>query len=501
MLNPMRRRDFLRVAGRTAGLVGGAALLAGTGLAGCDDGSGGTEFETILDHPARDCPIDTVVVLMMENRSFDHYLGWLGSDEQYIEAGRRRYGRRFTVSGRTDLSYVDAQGVSFDTYPLVGASDEPNPWRGCNHRIPGHGWFSGRVQLDDGFLALGSGNDLFALGYYDADDLPVHAQLAKRFTTCDRYYASLLAGTFPNRQYMHAASSNGERFDPGPLRTGIYPQPTIWDKFAAAQVEAGFYYAGFPGLMLFGERMASRIRPIDQYFEDCQSGSLPSYTFIEPSFGGELRTDDHPRGDVNIGQRFILECFGAFAQSPQWKRGLFILNYDEWGGFFDHVQPPVVPDIRQSPIQAENFGQLGFRVPAVLASPFARRGYVDHRVYDHTSILRFLEWRFLGAPADGPGPKSKRASRDEWWITTRDQFAAQHRPQPAAVARAGRPRDRPRHGAPPADRRSARRTRRSARSSVSRRRRPRRSWRRTTTRSSSAPSSRSRSAPASRSRR
>ena len=126
---------------------------------------------------------------------------------------------------------------------------------------------------------------------------------------------------------------------------------------------------------------------------------------------------------MNIGQRFILECFGAFAQSPQWKRGLFILNYDEWGGFFDHVQPPVVPDVRQSPIQAENFGQLGFRVPAVLASPFARRGYVDHRVYDHTSILRFLEWRFLGAPADGPGPKSKRASRDEWWITTRDQFA------------------------------------------------------------------------------
>src|SRR5262249_45757060 len=100
---------------------------------------------------------------------------------------------------------------------------------------------------------------------------------------------------------------------------------------------------------------------------------------------------------------------------------LFVLVYDEWGGFFEHVQPPVVPDVRASPILAENFGQLGFRVPAVLASPFARRGFVDHRVYDHTSILRFLEWRFLGAPADGPGPKSGKTG--DWFLTTRDRYA------------------------------------------------------------------------------
>jgi phospholipase C len=420
MLNPMRRRDFLRA----AGVVGGAALLAGTGLVGCDDDGGGTDFESILDQPARECPIDTVVVLMMENRSFDHYLGWLSSDEQYLDAGRRRYGHDFKVSAKNDVAYPDRLGEPVETYRLVGAPSQPNPWRGCHHPNPGHGWFAGRAQLNGGFLAPGSGNDEYALGYYAAEDLAVHAQLARRFTVCDRYFASLLGGTFPNRQYMHAASSNGNRFDPGPLRIGIYPQPTIWDKLAAAQVETGFYYAGFPGLMLFGERMESYIRPIDRYFEDCQAGTLPSYTFIEPSFGGGLRTDDHPRGDVNVGQRFILECFGAFAQSSQWKRGLFILNYDEWGGFFDHAQPPVVPDIRQSPIQADNFGQLGFRVPAVLASPFARRGFVDHRIYDHSSVLRFLEWRFLGAPSDGPGPKSaSRSAKHEWWITTRDHFA------------------------------------------------------------------------------
>jgi phospholipase C len=418
----MRRRDFLRAAGRTAGVVGGAALLGGSALLGSEGDAFAAETGTILDHSARECPIDTVVVLMMENRSFDHYLGWLGDDEHYLEAGKKRYGRSFKVAARTDVAYPDHEGNPVETYRLVGAPTQTNPWRGCGHPNPGHGWFAGRAELVNGFLAPRSGNDVYALGYYSADDLAVHAQLARRFTVCDRYFASLLAGTFPNRQYMHSATSNGDRFDPGPLRTGIYPQATIWDKFAAAQVDAAFYYAGFPGLMLFGERMASYVRPIDRYFEDCAAGTLPSYVFLEPSFGGGLRTDDHPRGDVNIGQRFILECFGAFAQSRQWKRGLFVLTYDEWGGFYDHVVPPVVPDVRASPILADNYGQTGFRVPAVLASPFARRGFVDHRVYDHTSILRFLEWRFLGAPADGPGPKSPR-HRPDWFLTRRDRFA------------------------------------------------------------------------------
>ena len=412
------RRDFLRA----AGALGGAALLDPKALLGDDKARRASGSGSVLDRPARNCPIDTVVVLMMENRSFDHYLGWLGDDEPYLEAGRRRYGHGFKISARNDVTYPDRLGNPVETYRLVGAPTQTNPWRGCGHPNPGHGWFAGRAELNDGFLAPGSGNDVYALGYYGAEDLAVHAQLARRFTVCDRYFASLLAGTFPNRQYMHSATSNGEKFDPGPLRVGIYPQPTIWDKLAAAQVDTGFYYAGFPGLMLFGERMESYIRPIDRYFEDCLAGTLPSFVFIEPSFGGGLRTDDHPRGDVNIGQRFVLECFGAFAQSKQWKRGLFVLTYDEWGGFFDHVAPPVVPDVRASPIQAENFGQTGFRVPAVLASPYARRGFVDHRVYDHTSILRFLEWRFLGAPADGPGPKSGRA-RHDWFLTRRDRYA------------------------------------------------------------------------------
>ncbi len=97
---------------------------------------------------------------------------------------------------------------------------------------------------------------------------------------------------------------------------------------------------------------------------------------------------------------------------------MFVLVYDEWGGFFDHVHPPVVPDARASSDDGNNFSQLGFRVPSLLASPYARPGYVDHNLYDHASILRFLEWRFLGAPAQGPGKKG-----DRWFLTKRDRYA------------------------------------------------------------------------------
>ena len=126
----------------------------------------------------------------------------------------------------------------------------------------------------------------------------------------------------------------------------------------------------------------------------------------------------HPHGTIELALRFVDAVFGAFIRSPQWHRGVFVLVYDEWGGFFDHVHPPVVPDARSSVDDLENFGQTGFRVPSIVASPYARRGYVDHNLYDHASIIRFLEWRFLGAPAQGPGRRG-----DHWFLTRRDRFA------------------------------------------------------------------------------
>jgi phospholipase C len=183
-------------------------------------------------------------------------------------------------------------------------------------------------------------------------------------------------------------------------------------------VSAGYYYTDLPVLALWGSRLNNFQRPIDQYFADAQQGNLPKVTFVDPAFLSGNRTDDHPLADIRAGQRYMRDVFTAFARSKHWRRGAFVLMYDEWGGFYDHVKPPVLPDDRANPVDDEDFGQAGFRVPAVIASPYAQRGFVDHTLYDHTSVLRFLEWRFLGAPARGPGKDGQT-----WFLTARDRNA------------------------------------------------------------------------------
>ncbi|MGH8986313.1 MAG: alkaline phosphatase family protein [Acidimicrobiia bacterium] len=106
---------------------------------------------------AKGSPIDTVVVVMMENRSFDHYFGWLADDEHYLARGKRRYGRKFRVNGKTSQEFPTPDGTLVETAPWLTDSGDPNPYRGCGHPDPGHGWESGRAQRDGGFLAPGSG--------------------------------------------------------------------------------------------------------------------------------------------------------------------------------------------------------------------------------------------------------------------------------------------------------------------------------------------------------
>jgi phospholipase C len=413
------RRALLRNGLHLAGgaLIGGALGVpapfnVGRSAAVTGDGR-------ILDQPAAEAPIDTIVVLMMENRSVDHHLGWLGTDPTFTEEGRRRYGHRFRFDGDNTQRFRGPDGTRVDTWYLPGRPGEVNPYRRCDHPDPGHGWESGRVQRDRGFLADGSGNDEFALGYYAADDVSVYADLARRFTSFDRYHCSLLASTYPNRAYLHSAQSAGYKDNSLPTATAGYPSTTIWDRLLAAGVPAAYYFADLPVTALWGPRLAPHTRPLAEYFAGAAAGTLPRVVFLDPAFTTDYRTDDHPGGaDTRTAQKFVADCFWAFAQSPHWERGAFIVTYDEWGGFFDHVPPPILPDDRVSSDDLENFGQAGFRVPALLASPFARRGFVDHTLYDHTSILRFIEWRFLGAPARGPG-----ADTDTWFLTARDRHA------------------------------------------------------------------------------
>ena len=415
MASEMTRREF----GRLSALTAATAVFGPTRLRR-EFARATTTGQPLLASPASECPIDTVVVLMMENRSFDHYLGWLGADSTYLDEGRRRWGSGFSVAARQHLQYRNPAGRLVSTEPITASPDEANPYRICAGPAPAHDWNAGRAQRDHGFLSAGSHNAESAIGFYNADDVPVHAALARRFTVNDRHFSSLLGPTFPNRMYFHSAQSEGRKNDPGPLRPGVFDDVTIWDRLGAAGVRSAYYYSDSPAsLLVYGARMHPYIRVLDRYFEDCANGTLPNFTFVAPSFSGPYRTDNHPRGCINVGERFVLEIFGALLQSAQWHRSLFVLCYDEWGGFFDHVRPPILADDRASRVDANNFGQAGFRVPSIVASPYARPGAVDHTVYDHTSILRFLHWRFLGAPAEGPG--SGAASR--WALSKRDRNA------------------------------------------------------------------------------
>ncbi len=326
------------------------------------------DIETKLPSPAKS-GLDHVVVVMMENRSFDHLLGWLpGADGK-----------------QTGLAYVDRDGVSHSTFPLA-----PD-FQGCSYHDPDHSYDGARVEWDngacDGWLRA---NDLWSIGYYRRADLPFLGKAAPAFTVCDRFFASIMGPTFPNRFYSLSGVTDRLQNDQLPVSL-----PTIFDRFAAKRIPAAYYYGNFPFLVLYQRYQAVSFH-YSTFFRQCKSGRLPAFSYIDPSYtfadegpaSGNQGNDDHPHADIRAGEYFMSTIYNAVTRSPAWPRTLLVFTFDEWGGFFDHVPPPAAPDVKP------DYQQRGFRVPAVLVSPFARRGHVDHGVYDHTSILRLVEWRW-----------------------------------------------------------------------------------------------------------
>ncbi len=334
---------------------------------------------TLPADPA-DCPIGHIGVLMMENRSYDTYFGWLENGRGFLNLGM-------------ELTYQDPDDPSFTASPEHWAP----AYRRCGHPDPGHNWTEGRRQLRGGFLA--GRNDEYALAYYLAEDIPTYARLARQFTVLDRYFCSVLGGTYPNRHYQHSAEGGGIKTNVFPPEVGYptgYDWPTIWDRLDAAGLSSAYYFVDLPFIAMYGPRHLDKMRPITQFFLDARAGTLPDVYFVDPGFLGDHRTDDHPGGaDVNTAQAFVNNIAHAVITGPQWARTAFFVNYDEWGGFFDHVVPPRVPDDRASDDLDEDWGQLGFRLPVLALSPYSRKGYVHHDgPYEHTSILRFIEWRW-----------------------------------------------------------------------------------------------------------
>ena len=346
--------------------------------------------------------IEHVVVVMMENRSFDHLLGWLPNAD-----GRQ-----------ADLAYPDALGNTVPTAPLA-----PD-FQGCGHPDPDHSFLGSRQAYADGamngFLVAGQ-NDAYAIGYYQEVDRPFFNALAREYTTFDNFFSAHLGSTFPNRIFMHAAQT--DRLE---NTLDLSTLPTIWDRLAANRVSARYYFSDFSFLWLWGAKYVPISASYEDFLADAAAGTLPSVAFVDPRFVGEdegVSGDDHPHADVRSGDAFLADTFHAVASGPDWDTTVLIVTYDEGGGFFDHVAPPraAAPNAVDPDLVAGK-ALLGFRLPVVVASPFtkgdAANPHVNSGLFDNTSILKLIEWRWKLPPLT-----ARDASSDVGNLATALDFA------------------------------------------------------------------------------
>jgi phospholipase C len=375
------RREFLG----TLAAVGALAACSSSKTARSSGTTGRTSGKAqSLPKPA-DAPFDTVVLLMMENRSFDHFLGWLpGADGK--QAG---------------LRYPDRNGTLHATHALA-----PD-FQGCSSHDPRHDWRSVAVQLDhgkcDGWLRTQAVGDTFPVGYYTAQDLPITAALARGHTVCDQYHCSVLGPTGPNRMYTWSATTDYLEFNGIMNGQGTRPsqlQLSIFDRLHDAGVSAAYYAGKEPQSYAYASKKYDALtRSHAEFFAAARQGTLPHVVYVDPDLDSVAEfvgtaTDDHPYGDVRRGEAWIRDVYQAIATSPQWDRTVLVVTFDEHGGFFDHVLPPRVADDTKLAGPGPDFGRLGFRVPCVIAGPFAPARVVQAGPFEHCSVLRMIEWRW-----------------------------------------------------------------------------------------------------------
>ena len=284
------------------------------------------------------------------------------------------------------------------TYALSG------DYTGCPHNDPDHTYSGARTTYDggkmDGFLK-DTANDIFSIGYYREPDIPFYAALARNYTTCDHYFASILGPTFPNRMFLYAAQT--DRIDDS---VSISSLPTILDRLAAAGVSHNYYYSNVPYLTLWAAQYLGISKLYSQFLTDAAGGTLPAVSFVDPFYtilDDGTGNDDHPHADIRKGEVFLHDVFEAVANGPAWSSTVIVFNFDEWGGFFEHVAPPRATAANNVDTDIVNGKTLlGLRLPVVVASPWtagtATSPRISSLVYDHTSVLKLIEWRWSLAP-------------------------------------------------------------------------------------------------------
>ncbi|WP_225844580.1 alkaline phosphatase family protein [Streptomyces sp. HPF1205] len=351
--------------------------------------------------------IEHVVLLMQENRSFDHYFGTL--------SGVRGFGDPAALKLSTGRSvFYQPDSVNPDGYVLPfhldtkKSSAQAIPSTSHAWSVQHQAWNNGRMdKWLPAHRAADGANGPYVMGYYTRDDIPFQFALAENFTVCDNYFCSVMGPTWPNRLYWMTGTIDPGGTKGGPVISNSAPKPYTWTTYAERLQAAGVswkvyqqtddygcnlleQFAAFknakPGSALYEQGV--RPQPAGTFEDDARADRLPTVSWIIPT----STQSEHPDYLPAAGADFVAQKLEAIAANPDvWAKTAFILNYDENDGLFDHVPPPTAPAgtaaeyVNGLPIGA------GFRVPAIIVSPWTVGGYVASEAFDHTSPLRFLE--------------------------------------------------------------------------------------------------------------
>lgn len=351
--------------------------------------------------------IKTIVVVMMENRSFDHMLGYLSLppfnktdvDGQTTDPA---WLARFT---NNDQGQAVQPFLNNNPYTLPPGFDPP-------HQRPDVAKHLGSRQNGDypmnGFVSAlpnsvsGDPNvRRLVMGYFGDKEAPINHFFATNFTICDRWFCSLPAGTQPNRLMAMSGFSMIDL-----AHTPLPPQELVYDWLTARGVKWCVYHQGIPFFTMMFKWVRQilfddRFRPFKDFQRDMANTSpneRPQVIFIEPAYGDAPHlgrsTDDHAPSGISDGQEFLMQVYNAVTASPSfWRSSVLIVTYDEHGGFFDHVSPPLIPTDPPPGANYERFESLGVRTPAYVISPFVKPSPA-HNLFDHTSVLKFLGEKF-----------------------------------------------------------------------------------------------------------
>jgi phospholipase C len=420
------RRDLLKTSA-----LAGAAGLAGSLIPGCGSKGGATIGIPGTSSCGKLTDIDHVVIMILENRSFDHYFG--------TYKGVRGFNDQ---SAAYNQPYPNNTSSAPAGVLLPFHLDTTTTNAACTHDIT-HDWVPQHQSWDggkmDGFvtsrLAINANDAVLSMGYYTRADLPFYYALADAFTLCDSYFCSVIGPTDPNRLYTMAASLDPDGKNGGPIvqtlvatrasMIGKLTYTTMPEQLQARGISWKVYNA--PDQNVLNGVYSDNVLPYFKNFQDpagvlfknafgpqfptdfvadATTGNLPQVSWVVPS----VIDSDHPPSPALFGEATVSAVVSALTANPAaWARTALFITYDENGGFFDHVPPPIAPPgtpgeyLTAAPVPDPSLGGtplvtgpigMGFRVPMIIVSPFTRGGLVSSDVFDHTSLLRFLETRF-----------------------------------------------------------------------------------------------------------